>query len=174
MRTVWVLSLNLVASCPLVQRSEADPGKETFCNLSLHLPQSGDVLRSLAGRQQESVERPVHIYSRLDRLASRLSCPCMNLLCPCPPLSQSFGRSCCKSKLCWILCSLTLFSDHWEATEPSFVADLRSQFCVNWLNSGSTLCDFTVSQSWPFLNFFRYLPDASHFLLSHLWRYLDL
>lgn len=47
-----------------VQRSEADRGKETFRHLSLHLPQSGDVLWSLAGRQQEPVERPVHVYSR--------------------------------------------------------------------------------------------------------------
>lgn len=50
--------------CPRVQRSEANCGKETFRDLSLHLPQSGHVLWSLAWRQQESVERPLHFYSR--------------------------------------------------------------------------------------------------------------
>lgn len=54
--------------CRLIQRYETDHVKETFCDLSLHLPKSGDVLWSLAGRQQEPVERPVHVYSRLDHL----------------------------------------------------------------------------------------------------------
>lgn len=65
--------LNLLLLCPPVQRSEANRGKETFCDLSLHLPQSGDVLWSLAGRQQEPMERPLHLYSGLDHTDTRMT-----------------------------------------------------------------------------------------------------
>ena len=51
---------------PLVQRSEADPYKTTFRDLSLHLPQSGDVFWSLAGRQQEPMERSLFLNIRSD------------------------------------------------------------------------------------------------------------
>lgn len=51
---------------PLVQRSEEDRGKKTLYHLSLHLPQSGEVLWSLARRQQEPLERHAHVYSRWD------------------------------------------------------------------------------------------------------------
>lgn len=54
--------------CPLIQCSQEDHGKKTVCNLSLHLPQSWNVRWPLAGRQQEPVERFIHIYSRLDHL----------------------------------------------------------------------------------------------------------